>query len=234
MSGRAGERRARPRAPAREGSPSRRDGVSRVERVSVGLALTATKPLLGVLDRARLAYDRHLDLTRVLERFLDLLRDVAREPRGREVIDLLGLHDDADLATRLDRERLLDALEAVRDALELLQTLQVVRDDLAAGARARRADRVGRGDERAHHRHRLDVAVMTDDPIDHVLRESVALQKLAADDRVRPLDLVIDGFADVVQQTGALHRLWVVAGLGCEHAGDVRHLDRMPQDVLAV
>ena len=36
-----------------------------------------TNDLLGVLDRARLAYDRHFDLTWVLQRLLDLLRDVA-------------------------------------------------------------------------------------------------------------------------------------------------------------
>src|SRR3989441_6389851 len=193
-----------------------------------------SRALLGVLHRARLADDRHLDLPRVLHRLLDLLRDVAREPRGLQVVELVGLHDDADLAPRLDRERLLDAFEAVRDALQLLEPLDVVRDDLAPCAGTRRADRVGRGDERTHHRHRLDVPVVTDDAVDDVLREPVALEELAADDRVRTLDLVVDGLADVVEQSRALHRLRVVASLGCEHPRDVRHLDGVAEHVLSV
>src|SRR2546421_11584502 len=63
--------------------------------------------LFGVLHRARLADDRDLDLTGVLQRVLDLLRDVARETRGLEVVELLRLDHDADLPTRLDGERLL-------------------------------------------------------------------------------------------------------------------------------
>ena len=58
----------------------------------------------GKTNRPRFSDDHHLDLTGVLKRLLDLLRDVARETRGGQVIDLLGLDDDADLTTRLDRE----------------------------------------------------------------------------------------------------------------------------------
>src|SRR5919204_3267065 len=115
----------------------------------------SSSPLLRVLHRSRLADHRDLDLTRVLHRLLDLLRDVARQARAREVVDLLRLHDDADLAPGLDGERLLDALERVRDPLELLQALDVIRDDLAAGARPCGADRVRGGDERPGHGDRL-------------------------------------------------------------------------------
>src|SRR5215204_2479505 len=82
--------------------------------------LTPVRPspvLLRVLDGARLADDRHLDLARVREVVLDLLYDVPGEATGREVVDLLGPDEDPDLAARLDGERLLDAREALRDAL---------------------------------------------------------------------------------------------------------------------
>ena len=75
--------------------------------------------------------------------------------------------------------------------------------------------------------------MVADDAVDDRLREAVALQQLAADDGVRSLDLVVDRLADVVEQAGALHRLLVVAGLRGEHAGDLRDLDRMSEDVLA-
>src|SRR5439155_21170262 len=98
---------------------------------------------LRVLNRASLADHCDFHLTGVLQRVLDLLRDIAGEPRGLKVVELFGLDHDADLAARLDRERLLDTREAVRDALELLQSLDVVGDDLAASAWARGDVRVG-------------------------------------------------------------------------------------------
>src|SRR5439155_17308622 len=155
--------------------------------------------LFGVLHRASLANDRDFHLTGVLQRVLDLLRDVSGEARGLKIVELLGLDDNADLATRLDRERFLDAGEAVGDARELLQTLDGIRDDLAASAGSRRADGVGGRDEGADHRHRLHVAVMADDAVDDRLRKAVPLEELAADHGVRALDLVVDRLADVVE-----------------------------------
>src|SRR5712691_9469294 len=108
--------------------------------------------LFGVLHRSSLANDRDFHLTGVLQRVLDLLRDVSGEARGLKIVELLGLDQDADLAPRLDRERFLDPGEAVGDALELLQALDVVRDNLAASAGARSADGVRSRDERADHR----------------------------------------------------------------------------------
>src|SRR5439155_5098297 len=142
--------------------------------------------------------------------------------------------DDADLPARLYGERLLDAVEGVCDTLEFLEPLQVIRDDLASCARARGADRVRGRNERAGHRHRLDVTVVTDDAVDDRLREAVPLEELATDDGVRALDLVVDRLADVVQQTRSLHGLHVVAALAREHARDVRDLDGVSQNVLAV
>ena len=74
---------------------------------------------------------------------------------------------------------------------------------------------------------------MADDPVDHRLGEAVALQQLATDDRVRPLDLVVDRFPDVVQEAGTLHGLLVVSGLRREHPRDVGDLDRVAENVLS-
>src|SRR5512141_274041 len=65
------------------------------------MSLRAPYALLGVLGRARLADDRHLDLARVGQAVLDLLDDVAREARGREVVDFVRADEDADLAAGL-------------------------------------------------------------------------------------------------------------------------------------
>src|SRR5439155_1475055 len=125
-------------------------------------------------------------------------------------------------------------LRGVGDALELSEPLNVVGDDLASCAGTRGADRVGGGDERADHGHRLHVSVMADDAVDDVLREAVALEKLSADHGVRALDLMVDRLADVVEQTRALHGLRVVAGLRSEDPGDMGGLDRGAKHVLAV
>ena len=48
------------------------------------------------------------------------------------------------------------------------------------------------------------------------------------------LDLVIDGLADIVQETGALCDVYLNAELRCKQTGNVRHLDGVLQDVLTV
>src|SRR4029079_2116060 len=90
----------------------------------------------GELYGAGFSDHRDLDLARVGELGLEAARDVARQPDRLLVGDLLGVDDDADLAAGLDRERLLHALEARRDLLELLEPLDVGLEDLATGAGA--------------------------------------------------------------------------------------------------
>src|SRR5687767_13756828 len=113
-------------------------------------SFTPARRSLRVLDRTGLADDGDLDLPRVGEVLLDLLGDVAREPDRLLVGDLLAVHDDADLAARLDGEALLHALEARRDLLELLEPLHVSLEDLAARAGAGGGEAVVGG-----HQHRL-------------------------------------------------------------------------------
>ena len=84
--------------------------------------------------------------------------------------DLLALDQDADLAARLQRERLRDALERVGDPLELLEPLDVRLEDVAARARPRRRDRVGRLHEHRLERRPVDVHVVRGDRLDHRAR----------------------------------------------------------------
>src|SRR5439155_24390875 len=93
----------------------------RQERTSfLARSCDTRRALLGVVDGSRLPNDRYLDLPRVLQRLLDLRRDVTRETRGREIVDLLRPHDDADLASGLDGKRLFHAVERIRDLFQLL------------------------------------------------------------------------------------------------------------------
>src|SRR5262249_41960485 len=84
--------------------------------------------LASVVVGAGLARGGGLDLAGVLDLLLDLLDDVAGEPDRLEIVDLLGVDDDAHLAAGLDRERLLDAGEGVGDLLERLEPADVVLD----------------------------------------------------------------------------------------------------------
>src|SRR4051794_28012230 len=94
--------------------------------------VTGGRPLLRVLDGARLANHRHLDLAWIGQAVLDLLDDVAGESGRGGVVDLFGTNEDPHLATRLDRERPLDPREALGDALEILEALDVRLHRLAA------------------------------------------------------------------------------------------------------
>ena len=62
---------------------------------------------------------------------------------------------------------------------------------------------------------------------------AVAAGEVGADDRVRALDLVVDGLAEVVQEAGALGGRLVEAKLGGHDAAEGGHLDGVREHVLA-
>jgi len=95
------------------------------EGVPRGRSADLPRALFRVFDGSRLPDHGDPDLTRKAELGLDSLGDVPSHELGRRVVDLLRLDQDPDLAAGLDRIRLLDSLEGVRDLLELLQTLDV-------------------------------------------------------------------------------------------------------------
>src|SRR4029079_17757265 len=142
--------------------------------------------------------------------------------------------EDTDLAAGLDGERSLDAVEALRDGLQVLESLDVRVHGLAARARPGRADRVGDLDDRRLETGVLDLLVMRGDAVDHLERQVVPLRDLGTDGRVRPLDLVVDRLADVVEQTAHLGDLDVGAALRRDDGREVARLDHVIEHVLAV
>ncbi len=119
---------------------------------------------------------------------------------GRRVIDLLRFDQDPDLAAGLDRVGLLDSLERVCDLLQLLQPLDVSLQRFAASARAGRRDGVCGDEQQRLHCLWLLVVVMSSHCMHDRGGHPVPLQQVCADHRMRALDLVVDGLADVVQQ----------------------------------
>src|SRR3954447_19633390 len=92
------------RCPGRSCSkPSLRCASSRELRGVGGAFVLRRGAVPRDIDGAALADHGHLDLARVLELGLDLARDLVREQDGAVVVDLLRLHDHADLAPRLER-----------------------------------------------------------------------------------------------------------------------------------
>src|SRR4051794_34516429 len=181
---------------------------------------------LREVDRPALPDHRHLDLTRVLELLLDVARDPVREQRRGVVVDLLGLHDHADLAAGLHRVHLVDAVVALGDLLELTQPLRVVLERLPARARAGAGERVDDLDDRRLDRLDGHLVVMRLHRVSDGLGFLVLARELAPDESVWPLDLVGHRLADVMQQCGAGGGALAGSELGREHAGEVRALDR--------
>src|SRR3954449_6146230 len=90
----------------------------------------------SVVRRARLADHRDLDLPGVFELLLDLAGDLVREQDGAVVVERPGVEHHADLPPGLHRVDLVDALVTGGDVLEVAQSLDVLLERFAAGARA--------------------------------------------------------------------------------------------------
>src|SRR5215213_11749231 len=108
------------------------------KRFAADIALTS------VVGGPRLPDDRHLDLARVLELLLDLAGDLVREQDGAVVVERARLDHHADLAAGLHGVDLVHAVVACGDLLEVAQALDVLLERLAARARPRAGQRVGR------------------------------------------------------------------------------------------
>src|SRR5205814_8845012 len=88
----------------------------------------------GIVAGARLATHRDLDLAGVLELVLDAAGDVLRQPHRLLVGDFFALDHDPDLAPRLQRKRLRDALERIGNAFKAFEALDVRFQNIATCA----------------------------------------------------------------------------------------------------
>ena len=95
-------------------------------------------------------------------------------------------------------------------------------------------DRVGGLHDHRLDRARLDLAVVGLHRVGDRLRLAAAAGDLAADERVRALDLVGDRLADVVQERGPARGLHRGAELLGHQRREVRALDQVVEHVLAV
>src|SRR3954454_14463263 len=156
--------------------------------------------LSSVVGRARLPDHGDLDLARVLELLLDLAGDLVAEQDGAVVVERAGHDHHADLAAGLHRVDLVDAVVAGGDLLEVAQALDVLLERFAAGAGAGAGERVGGLDDHGLDGLGLDLVVVGLHGVRDGLGLAVSPCQVAADERVRALDLVADGLADVVQK----------------------------------
>ncbi len=170
----------------------------------------------------------------VLHGLFDLLADVARQAHGAEVVDRLRLDQDANLAACLDGEGLVDAAEAVGDAFQLLQALDVGLQRLHASAGASTADRVGDLRQERLDAVGRDFLVVRLDAVRDGLGDAVAAGQLGAEDGVRALELAVDRLADVVQQGATAHDVDVGADFARQQGADLGRLDGVHELVLAV
>src|SRR4051794_31859883 len=90
---------------------------SRSERPAT-VATSDTAALLRVVRRTGFADDGHFDLTRVLELVLEAARVFFGQPPRLFIGDLFALDHDPDLAPRLQREGLRDALEGIGNTFQ--------------------------------------------------------------------------------------------------------------------
>ena len=160
--------------------------------------------LFCVLDGFCLAQDVDFDLAGVGQLFLDLLCDIASQENHLILGNIFGLYHYADLAACLNCVAAGNAGEALGYLLELFKALDVVFDILAACAGAGGGDGVGGLNDAGNDRARLNVAVVRFDSVDDRFALFVLLADIDADGDVAALDLVVDGLADIVQETGAL------------------------------
>jgi len=154
----------------------------------------------AILHGARLAHDGDADLAGEAELRFDAFGDIPCHQLSSGVVDLLRFDQDPNLAAGLDGVRLLDARERVGDLFELFEPLHVSLERFPARPWARSRDRV-----RGYQQERLDgvrflVVVVCTHGVHDLSRNPVPLEQIRPDHRMRALDLVVDGLADVVEQ----------------------------------
>src|SRR5258706_5032463 len=149
-----------------------------IRAMSSRSVMSATVGLFGVIHRAGLTNHGDLDLAGVLELVLDSSRDILRQPDRLLVGDLLALDHDANLASRLQGERLRDALERIGNAFELFEAFDVRLEDVSPRAGSRGRNRVGGLDDHGLERRPVDVHVMRGHRHHNRLALAVLAQKL--------------------------------------------------------
>src|SRR5579875_3805213 len=208
-----------------------------IRRVPFSCLLVLREPglLPGIVNGARLAYHTDLDLAGVVKALLDLVGDLAGQAIGAVLIDLIGLDDDPHLAPSLNGKGLLDAGERVGDALQGFEALEIEIDSLAPRPRPGSRDGIGGLDDGGLQALRFHLAgVMSYHRMNNLGRLAKTTRNLATNDGMWPLDLLINGLADVMQQGGGLADVHIGSQLMGDGARENSNFDRVSQHILTV
>ena len=152
----------------------------------------------------------------------------------RAVVRVVRGEHHADLAPRLDGVGFGDTVECLGQLLELLQPFDVGVQALAPGAGPGGADGVRHGDDDVVDGVHLQRVVVGGDGADHLGPLPEAPRQVRPDSGMGPLDLMVDGLAEVVQQAGPPRQFLVQPQLCGDGPGYVSHLEAVGERVLSV
>src|SRR5688572_6433718 len=113
----------------------------------------------GVVGRPKLPDHGHLDLSRVLEVFLELTGDPAGKLPRLHIRYVARVDHDPDFPSRLESEDMIHAGKLHGQSLETLETLDIALERLPACTGPRRGDGVGRLDDDRQDGSRLHLVV---------------------------------------------------------------------------
>ena len=125
-------------------------------------------------------------------------------------------------------------MQSTGKLLQLLQAADIVLHVLPTGAGAGGGDGISGLNQHGNDGLGLHVAVVRLDGVDD---DGILLElpgKIRAQLNVAALYLVVNGLAQIMEQSGALGKRHVDAELGCHQARDVRDLDGVVQNVLTI
>ena len=169
----------------------------------------------------------------ILHFILDLLCNVMRQNNGSSFIEHLGNNHNADFATRLHGvrtpQRPYGHSRFPRTSQDALRNFEA----FFASARTSGRNGIGGLDQNIEHAIRLDIGMVRLNRMNNFGPFTEATSKVGADYGMGSFDFMVDGFAEVMKQAGALSRNRIKAELRSHNAAQVRDLERMVQDALA-
>ena len=147
---------------------------------------------------------------------------------------LFAVDNHPQFATGGDGERLLHPFEAVRNRLQLFHPLDVAFQRFSPGAGSAGTAGISRCDQ-----HRVgvigdDFVMMPERGMDNFGRFVTSTQQVGADLGVSPLQFMIGGLADIVQQPTASGQVGIHPQHFGEQAADEGDFDAVSQHILAV
>ena len=156
--------------------------------------------LSRVLHGPHLADNIHFDLARIFEFRLYAISDLARQLKSAEIIYFFGHHEYPEFPACRNGIGGLHARETRRDLFKVAEPFDVVLYRAAPGSRPRRGQDIRRRDHIGLRPRVWIILVMRLHRPNHLFALIIFPEDLDAKLDVRSLDLMVDGFADVVEQ----------------------------------